>query len=214
MDTAFRIDFRRIPILERAEHWNAVVSAIRQPLCSGKGGTVMTFDIILLGFISVRHSDGKDCTPRSTKARALLALLALSPDRARSRRWLEAMLWSDRAEAQAQGSLRQALLDLRRSCPSGQSFVEADREKIWLIQDRVWIDVSDDFFNCVKKFHDGSELMEGLFVRGEEFEDWLRMERSRFVRNIGNLRLVENSPRMTSGWNTNRNTKKPVHSFG
>lgn len=52
--------------------------------------------------------------PASRKARALLAILATSPDRVASRERLISLLWSDRGEEQARASLRQALAELRR----------------------------------------------------------------------------------------------------
>lgn len=144
----------------------------------------MVFQLSLLGFITVRDAHGADFTPRGAKTRALLAMLALSPDRCRSRRWLEAKLWSDRGEAQAQGSLRQALFELRQAFPSHEDVVAADRERIRLVPERVRIDVIDDLDECIDRCCDGSELMEGLTIRDEAFQDWIRMERSRFLRRL------------------------------
>ncbi|MFD2430484.1 hypothetical protein ACFSUK_25205 [Sphingobium scionense] len=64
-------------------------------------------------FRLIDEADGRDHSPRSRKACALLAHLALEPDRRASRDRLVGLLWSDRGEVQARASLRQALTDLR-----------------------------------------------------------------------------------------------------
>lgn len=57
--------------------------------------------------------DGRDHTPRSGKARALLALLGCAPEGRLTRTALRAYLWSDRLEAQAGASLRRLVADMR-----------------------------------------------------------------------------------------------------
>ncbi len=59
------------------------------------------------------RATGGDVTPRSRKARALLAYLALSSDHCAGRERLIGLLWSDRGEEQARASLRQTLAELR-----------------------------------------------------------------------------------------------------
>ena len=86
----------------------------------------------LVGVLSLNDDAGRDCTPRSNKARGIVALLALTPDRKRSRRWIEAKLWSDRGPDQASGSLRQALMDLRTSLGPAAGALQADREFVSL----------------------------------------------------------------------------------
>ena len=58
---------------------------------------------------------GNELPIKSRKARALLAYLALPPGKPRSREALMALLWSDRGDEQARGSVRPApTLRLRR----------------------------------------------------------------------------------------------------
>ena len=69
---------------------------------------------------------GVDRAPRGAKARAVLAMLVQVPEHRRSRRWLEARLWSDRGAEQASGSLRQVLVELRHAMGAESHRVCAD----------------------------------------------------------------------------------------
>src|SRR5438874_766937 len=72
---------------------------------SDKGGRP-ELRIALIGAFRVLAPDGEDLTPRGRKARALLAILALTPTRRRSRPALQDKLWSDRGPEQGAASLR------------------------------------------------------------------------------------------------------------
>ncbi len=61
-------------------------------------------ELSLLGGFDVRTARGGSIALPTRKARALLAYLALHPDQAVSRQSLTALLWSDRADAQAYNS--------------------------------------------------------------------------------------------------------------
>lgn len=141
----------------------------------------MTYQISLVGFVKVRTPDGRNITPRAQKARGLVAMLALAPDFCRSRRWLEAHLWSDRAEPQAQGSLRQVLCETRRAFGADKELISADRERVWLDAKEFSVDLIHNCEDVIARKMAGVELMEGLLIRDEAFEDWLRMERSSFA---------------------------------
>lgn len=73
--------------------------------------------------------DDHDATPRSRKARALVAWLALNPPHAASRDTLVGLLWSDRARDQGRASLRQCLHELRVDTPA---LLLADKDRIAL----------------------------------------------------------------------------------
>ncbi|HSF64682.1 MAG TPA: hypothetical protein VLA78_09850 [Paracoccaceae bacterium] len=118
--------------------------------------------IVLDGPFAVTGPDGSDLTPRPHKARALMALLALAPDGRRSRRWLEERLWSDRAPAQAAGSLRQALMDLRRALGPCAPRVQADRD--WIVIDLAGLRIAPA--------PPGAEFLEGIAVRDPAFLRW------------------------------------------
>jgi tetratricopeptide (TPR) repeat protein len=111
---------------------------------------------------------GEDLTPKPHKARALLAMLATAPDHRRARRWIEERLWSDRAAQQAAGSLRQALVDLRRAFGPFADLVQADREWVRLEPGTVALDAAA-----------GGEFLDGLTVRDPGFLRWLHSIRQR-----------------------------------
>ncbi|TRW99416.1 hypothetical protein FNJ84_01705 [Paracoccus sp. M683] len=103
----------------------------------------------------------------------MLAMLALDRDCRRNRRWLEAHLWSDRAQEQAMGSLRQALREIRKALGPHADCLRTDRDSV-SITDLV-IDEDQDR----QALAAGREFLEGMDVADQEFEDWLRDERMR-----------------------------------
>ena len=66
--------------------------------------------ITLFGGFEARLGSGETVSLAGRKAQALLAYLALPPGETHSRDKLVALLWSDRGEQQARGSLRQVSL--------------------------------------------------------------------------------------------------------
>jgi hypothetical protein len=120
-------------------------------------------EIALHGPLALRTAGGADRTPRPQKVRALVALLATAPDGRRSRRWVEERLWSDRGPAQAAGSLRQALVDLRRALGEDEALLLADRETVGLAPG-LWRLADPE---------PGREFLEGIGVRDPAFLRWL-----------------------------------------
>lgn len=114
-------------------------------------------------------ADGADITPRSSKARGMIGLLCCSDRFVRSRSWLQAHLWSDRGREQSAGSLRQSLMEIRRTFGEHADCILSDRQDIQLCPARVTLADADP----------SREFLEGIEVRDEQFEDWLRVERSR-----------------------------------
>jgi DNA-binding SARP family transcriptional activator len=98
------------------------------------------FRMYLLGPFSLVDGKGKSATPKSQKAQAILAMLALSARGSRSRVWLRDKLWSDRSEDQAAASLRQALLDIHKALGSARDLIIADKNTVWLDMDRIALD--------------------------------------------------------------------------
>lgn len=113
--------------------------------------------------------DGVDLTPKGAKAKALLALLATSPGMCRSRRWLEGKLWSDRGPEQASASLRQTVSEIRRLVAGHPHLFSVDRTNVTLAHTSAPLD----------PIPGAGEFLEGIDVRDEEFESWLRTMRSR-----------------------------------
>ncbi|MGL4238299.1 AfsR/SARP family transcriptional regulator [Tabrizicola sp.] len=142
--------------------------------------------IRLVGVFEVRDDAGRDCTPRGAKARAILAMLCQTPDRRRARRWLEARLWSDRGADQASGSLRQALMEIRKALGDEADRLEADRDSVRL--SGVVTDLEQDQAAAAKALQSGREFLEGIDIIDHAFEDWLREERARVEAVMGTTR--------------------------
>lgn len=131
------------------------------------------YRMYLLGPFALMDQAGVSLAPRSQKAQALLAMLALARRGARSRAWLRDKLWSDRSEEQASASLRQALMEIRKSLGLARDLVQADKVTVWLDLQQIELDI--DQTSPSSDAHD--QLLEGIDIRDPEFEDWLSLER-------------------------------------
>lgn len=123
---------------------------------------------ILSGPFRVTGPNGENLTPSSAKAQGLLVLVLTGVGNARGRAWLQDKLWSDRASAQASGSMRQALTQVRQALRPYETVLLANRQRVALDPERVEVVEASD-----------AEFVEGLDVRDQEFEEWLACERSR-----------------------------------
>lgn len=148
----------------------------------------MVMFIRLVGVFEVRDGLGRDCTPRGAKARALLAMLCQTPENRRARRWLEARLWSDRGPEQASGSLRQALMEIRKALGAEADRLEADRDSVRLTG--VTTDLEQNPVAAATALQSGREFLEGIDIIDQAFEDWLRDERARVEAQMGTTRPV------------------------
>ena len=145
--------------------------------------------LALLGGFAARDGAGRDIAIGGRKAQALLAYLALSPGKPQPREKLASLLWSDRSEAQARASLRQALSELRRAVPQSESpFLKAERDSVWLDPGAVEADAvalerlvnsgePEDLARAAELYE--GEFLDGLDVRDAAFEEWRRGERER-----------------------------------
>ena len=130
--------------------------------------------LCLLGRFRIVGPAGEDLTPKGSKTQGLVALLALSPGRTCARVWLQDHLWSDRGRAQGAASLRQALAELRKTLgPHGAAMI-ADRRSVALDQNLISVDIDAD--GAAQNSQD--ELLQGIDISDEEFEDWLRHQRT------------------------------------
>ena len=138
----------------------------------------------LLGGFEVRGVDGRDVTPASRKACGLLACLALPPGIAWSRDRLAAVFWSDRGEAQARGSVRQALTDLRHTLGPAAS-LQIARDTVMLDPAAATVDAIDfeqavragDLERAAMLYR--GDLLDGFTLHSSGFHDWLLVERTR-----------------------------------
>jgi len=160
--------------------------AIANPFKTTFGSKPPMLELFLFGPFKLAGDDGSDYTPKSVKARAILAMLALSPRGSRSRVWLRHKLWSDKSEEQAGASLRQALLDIRRSLGAiSERIVHSDKNTVTLNLDMIltdleqWIARARDADDLSQgEFSIDENFLEGLSVRDPEFQDWLIKEQT------------------------------------
>ncbi len=110
-------------------------------------------------------------------------MLCQTPDRRRARRWLEARLWSDRGPEQASGSLRQALMEIRKALGDEAYRLETDRGTVRLTGVRT--DLDQDRDSAIRALQSGREFLEGIDITDQAFEDWLREERLRVENLLG-----------------------------
>jgi DNA-binding SARP family transcriptional activator len=128
----------------------------------------------------------------SRKAQALLAYLALSAGRPHRRDKLASLLWADRGDAAARHNLRQALSSIAKairpaSTDAAAMITNADRIAV----DPAAFDVDaarleglvadaspEALLEAVKLCH--GDLLDGLNLQAEPFEEWLTAQRSRF----------------------------------
>ncbi|MFK7753693.1 MAG: hypothetical protein AB8B51_14215 [Sedimentitalea sp.] len=110
-----------------------------------------------------------------------MAVLALSRDGMRMRKWLQDLLWSDRPDKQGSGSLRSCLHEVRKALGPHSGVLISDSQSIRIDLDRVRVDVlamtPEDWRKAVATRLD---LLEGFDIRDPEFETWLRAERSKW----------------------------------
>ena len=152
------------------------------------GGAMASVQLKLLRRSEADTAAVRPVEIRGRKIQALLAYLASHAGKKLSRDKLTGMLWSDRGEAQARSSLRQALLTLRRDL--------AGIEPAPLIfeGDAVGIDASvtssdvtaferlaaskaiDDLRQAVALY--GGDFLDGIAARDQAFDDWLSVERT------------------------------------
>ncbi len=143
----------------------------------------------LLGEFEIRDGSGAPLGPLGRKAQALLAILALNPGATLPRDRLSALLWSDRGESQARGSLRHALAELRKVLVDlDPAPLIADREMARIDPDTVEVDavtferlIDEDTVEALAtaaELYRGN-LLDGFDGRDAEFEVWLRTERER-----------------------------------
>jgi TolB-like protein/Tfp pilus assembly protein PilF len=143
----------------------------------------------LLGGFAATDPDGREIEISAKKGRALLAVAALSPAGSCSRARLANLLWSDRGDDQARGSLRQTLALLRKELSRITSGVLQSSE------DRVTIDLHAATVDAVEfqklaKSTDRDDLRRAaalyvgdflldLSIQDQAFDEWLTAERAR-----------------------------------
>jgi len=147
-----------------------------------------SLELRLLGPFRARLGSGETVALPTRKTEALLAYVALAPDRTATRQTLAALLWGDMPEEQARHNLRQALFALRRalSGPAAEALVVAPNE-VRLDAKHVSVDVAEFERHLAVEPHALGEaltvyegdLLDGLDLDEGSFEEWLSSERTR-----------------------------------
>ena len=145
------------------------------------------YKLTLFGGFDFTSPDDVPVNISAKKAKALLAYLALHPNKAQQRETLAELLWADCNSSQAKQSLRQTLSALRKVFDKGEPIVDANQHSVFLHKDSLEIDVLNFDDLCNQKdeaslqkaleLYQG-ELLEGLYTRSQGFDDWLEIERS------------------------------------
>gem|GEM_PF-5188742 len=116
-----------------------VIGASEQAAARDQGSRPFTLKI--MGDIAlVDTASGENLLPRSRKASALVAYVALSSAGLVKRERLAAILWSERANEQARASLRQVLAELRDLTLGDRQVLVIDREEVRLRRDVLALD--------------------------------------------------------------------------
>jgi adenylate cyclase len=137
----------------------------------------------VLGGFELIGAGGDNLTLSGKKLRALVALLALPPGLGWSRERLTAVLWGDRDEELARGSLRQALAELRRLL--GDGALVTDRDAVAFDPAAVTVDAAEFCALCAAGQWEraaalyGGDLLAGVSLPNGAFADWLLVEQTR-----------------------------------
>ena len=91
---------------------------------------IASLTLNVLGGFDLRDHDGQPIELKARKNRQLLAYLAIPSGQVRTREQLAALLWSDRQDEQARGSLRTALSGIRRAIGDDALVVDQDTVRI------------------------------------------------------------------------------------
>ena len=141
----------------------------------------------LFGSVWLWDAGGCEIVIANRRARALLAILALEPDRQLTREQVSKRLWPGRFEAQARASLRQCLLDLKKLLePLGALSLAVTRDRIGVLAQTDCTDLDELEQVLADGRHDdatrllvriGAKPLLGDCSFGEPFADWIASRR-------------------------------------
>src|SRR5262245_32458280 len=170
----------------------------------------------LFGGFSIQSASGRTLNLGTRKAQALIAYLAVVPGRTHPRDKLASLLWGNTGDEQARQSLRQTLLALRRALPDrNPPILMAERDTLALDAAAIEVDVpaferlaagtTAKALEQAATLYTG-DLLEGMRVSEEAFEDWLRVERAR-LRQL----VIDALTRLLELESKANNTERAVH---
>jgi DNA-binding SARP family transcriptional activator/TolB-like protein/Tfp pilus assembly protein PilF len=147
----------------------------------------------------VLRANGCEITGLPRKAQALVAFLAVQPDRKIPREVVADLLWPHSGPDQARHSLRQTLLALRKT--PAADLVGANADALWIEANAAEVDAcvleqgladadAIALSECPSRYR--GALLEDLPAVSPGFDEWLRNERTKFTNIMARLlrRLV------------------------
>lgn len=147
-------------------------------------------ELTLLGGFQLADDAGNPVEVSARKAKALLAWLAMHPDKNHPRDRLALLLWEESDDAQARHSLRQALSGLRKALGTHADTLVTDQENVLFRGDAIRVDAenleklldrerSEEALNQIVALY-GGEFLEGFNPRSATYDEWLLMQRSHY----------------------------------
>ena len=151
-------------------------------------GTDTVLHATLFGAFRLSLPDGEELEITGKRARALLAILCLTPGVAVERGRLCELLWRGRFQAQARASLRQTLLGLKKQlAPIRPDFLEITRDSVAVNQAAVYSDLAELEAALAEGRQSraseilleiGGKALLGRLDFGDAFEQWLAARRA------------------------------------
>ncbi len=143
--------------------------------------------IALFGDFEIQAPDGHIIPIANRRARAIVAMISLDPDRPIARETLTKLLWPGRFEAQAKASLRQCLLELGKTLEAcGCAILHVTRDRVGLNTDHVQTDLGDlehalavgdvELVNRLLQSIGAKPLLDQMHI-GDGFDQWLKSVR-------------------------------------
>jgi DNA-binding SARP family transcriptional activator/tetratricopeptide (TPR) repeat protein len=140
----------------------------------------------LFGEMQAVRADETSVLPRNRKTRAVLAVLALADEKPVLRDLLIDLLWATRGRAQAQGSLRQSVHEIRHHLAGLKTIdLRSDGDRLTLRGRAIWVDAIFIETRSFQPSH-AAEIVRGplladLFGLSRNFDDWIEAEHHRIA---------------------------------
>lgn len=142
------------------------------------------FKLRLLGPFGLFSPSGERIEIPSRKSVAMIALLASAPDGLRTRNWLKSILWEGRDQTQTNSSFRREISNLAKifERAGAEGVFRRETQRVSLALELLDIDIVEfSVDNPDSRVGFDGEFLEGLDLKGcEQFEDWLRSQRTRY----------------------------------
>ena len=152
----------------------------------------------LFGGFGLVDRDGGVLRMPQKRGQALLAYLALKEGHGESREVIVDLLWPDRFKKQAQASLRQILLELRKLTAADPIVVATRGEvslgtairgcDVWIFNECAASDDLDDAGHALKLQH--SPFLDGPPLGSEPFQQWAAIQRARLEGKLDRVALA------------------------